>query len=120
MLITIVLIIVGLIQLITSFLMFFSNRQTGNSIYGVNTHIENLNSNQSIFRYMLCALWFSVSVVYFVGAFNSKFTSGASLLAALNMTLEVIGYWAGHAPKWVSVGGTIVFGLFSIICLFYI
>lgn len=120
MLITTILIIVGVIQLTTAILVFFSNRQTGTTIYGIHTQIENLNNKQSIFRYMLCALWTSVGVVYFVGAFDSKFTSCACLLAALNLTLEVIGYWAGHAPNWVCIGGTVVFGIFSVICVYYV
>ena len=61
-----------------------------------------------------------MSVVYFVGATNPKFTAAASLLAVCNTILEVVGYWAGRTPGWVSVGGPIVFGAIATICVFYV
>jgi hypothetical protein len=121
MLVTIALLILGVIQLFTAIAMFFSYTQPVNTFYGISApHVENLNRNQSIFRYMLTALWFSVSVIYFVGATNAKFTSAACLLAVLNTVLEVVGYWAGKLPRWISIGMTIVFGAIAIICLMHI
>jgi hypothetical protein len=99
LLITITLLILGIIQLLTALAMFFSYKQKGNSFYGVNApDVENLNEKQSIFRYMLSGLWLAVSMIYFVGAFNQNFTSAACLLAVMNTSLEVIGYWLGKIP----------------------
>ncbi|TSI03940.1 hypothetical protein [Lysinibacillus sp. BW-2-10] len=121
MLITTTLLLLGLIQFLTAFAMFFSYQQKGNSFYGVKApNVENLNEKQSIFRYMLSGLWLSVSIIYFVGAFNPNFTSAACLLAVMNTSLELVGYWLGRIPRWIPIGGTFVFGAIAIICLFHI
>jgi polyferredoxin len=96
------LLILGLIQLSTAITMFLSVNQT--HIFGIVT----LPRNFSIYRYMLTALWMSVSIVYFAGAFSPVFTKGASLLAVINVLLEIIGYWMSNLPRRFQIQATIV------------
>jgi len=93
------LIILAFIQIFTGLSMFFSSRE--DEILGIKT----LGKELSLFRYLLSSLWISVSVIYVLGAFNTTYFMGASVLGIVNIILEIISYWAGFSknrnmPKW--------------------
>lgn len=99
------LLLLGIIQLGTGISMFFSVGKK--HIFGIAT----LPKQYSTYRYMLTSLWISVSFMYFIGAINPVFTMGASLLAIINVLLEIGGYWLSKLPRWYQISGTIVMAL---------
>lgn len=101
------LIILALIQSFTGISMFFSSKK--DEVLGIKTLAREL----SIFRYLLSSLWISVSVIYMLGVLNSEYFMGATVLGVVNISLEIISYWAGFSknrnmPKWYPPIATVV------------
>lgn len=101
------LIILAIIQIITSISIFSSSKK--DEILG----IKMLTKELSIYRYLLSSLWLSVSVIYVFGVFNTVYFNGAITLGIVNIVLEILSYWAGFSknkniPKWYPPVGTIV------------
>lgn len=69
-----------------------------------------LPERMSIYRYMLSALWVSVGTVYLVGSWNASITAGATLLAVINVFLEIVAYVKSGLPKVYVLVAVIVMG----------
>lgn len=83
------LIILGIIQIFTAISVLTTT--TEKETFGLRMLIK----EQSIFRYLLTSLWLTVSIIYFIGAFNWEYFKAASLMAIVNIILEIISYWVG-------------------------
>jgi len=83
------LIILAIIQVITSIALFSSSKK--DEMFGM----KMLTKELSIFRYILSSLWISVSVIYILGAWNTEYFKAATILGIVNIVLEIISYWAG-------------------------
>ena len=86
------LIILAIIQIFTGINIFISKKE---KILGM----KMLTDELSIFRYLLSSLWISVSVIYVLGALNTAYFMGATILGIVNIILEIISYWAGFSKN---------------------
>lgn len=75
-----------------------------------------------VYKYVICSLYFSLGVLYVMGAFIEGAMMPALVIVCVDIPLEVISYWAGFSKMPLSKALIFIFSIIivipSIFCFF--
>lgn len=112
------LLILGLIQVGTA--IFFMLPDFIVEAFGFKT----VSMDLSVYLYVVCALYFSLGVLYIMGAIMTKIRLSALVIACINIPLEVVSYWVGFPqmllPYWLIFLFSIIIATPCVCCLFHL
>lgn len=77
-----------------------------------------------VYLYVVCSLYFSVGVLYIIGAFITEVKFSALIIVCVDIPLEAVSYFAGfprmHLPYWLISMFSIIIIIPFIFCLLHL
>jgi hypothetical protein len=78
----------------------------------------------SVYQYVICSLYFSLGVLYILGAFIAEIRFSALVIVCIDIPLEVLSYWAGFPhmllPYWLIFLFSIIIAIPCIFCFLHL
>lgn len=82
--------------------------------------LKTLNGDFAVYKYVISSLYFSVGVLYLIGAINLEYRKAALLIACVDVILEIISFWVGFSvielPIWLMMLFSLSIGIPGLLC----
>jgi hypothetical protein len=78
----------------------------------------------SVYQYVVCSLYFSLGVLYIMGALIEEIRFSALVIVCIDIPLEILSYWVGFPHMslsyWLIVLFSIIIAIPSVFCIFHL
>jgi hypothetical protein len=77
-----------------------------------------------VYRYVVCSLYFSLGILYLLGAYFSVIQLSALIIVCIDIPLEILSYWIGFPsmslPYWLIFLFSVILVVPSAFCFFHL